>query len=128
MVSRLLRKKTLQYREKWTGYDTDPKWYNAENFKGSICSGTSMQKILRLHDAPPNCPIGSTAGGNRRIETTITGSRRPEVRPRGTGTPHVLLIALGRSPVHVRSAGWNFGGFPSCISPRVLFVLYRLAE
>jgi hypothetical protein len=35
LASRLLRKKTLQYRAKWIGYDTDPMWYNAENFKGS---------------------------------------------------------------------------------------------
>ena len=35
LASRLLRKRTLQYKAKWIGYDTDPEWYNAENFKGS---------------------------------------------------------------------------------------------
>jgi transposase InsO family protein len=35
LASRLFRKKTLQYRAKWVGYDTDPEWYNAQNFKAS---------------------------------------------------------------------------------------------
>lgn len=32
---RLFRKKTLQYKAKWTGYDDDPAWYPASNFKNS---------------------------------------------------------------------------------------------
>lgn len=31
--SRLYRGKRLQYRAKWIGFDTDPQWYDAENFK-----------------------------------------------------------------------------------------------
>ena len=34
LASRLIRGK-LQYRAKWVGFDNDPAWYPARNFKGS---------------------------------------------------------------------------------------------
>jgi hypothetical protein len=40
----------LQYRVKWTGYDYDPEWYLARNFKGS------PDKIRQFHDRYPNRP------------------------------------------------------------------------
>jgi hypothetical protein len=30
-----LNRKTLQYKVKWVGFDDDPTWYNARNFKNS---------------------------------------------------------------------------------------------
>jgi transposase InsO family protein len=46
---RLYRKK-LQYQVNWTGYDYDPNWYPAQNFKGS------PDKIRQFHDRYPNRP------------------------------------------------------------------------
>ena len=34
LASRMYRRQ-LQYQVKWTGYDTDPTWYLADNFEGS---------------------------------------------------------------------------------------------
>jgi transposase InsO family protein len=50
LASRLLRRRTLQYRAKWVGYDTDPTWYNAENFKGS------PHLLRNFHIANPSAP------------------------------------------------------------------------
>ena len=40
----------LQYRAKWVGFDKDPKWYAAQNFKGS------PHRIRDFHNKYPNRP------------------------------------------------------------------------
>jgi len=50
LTSRLFRKKKLQYKAKWIGYDEDPEWYNAENFKGA------PHKLRDFHNENPQHP------------------------------------------------------------------------
>jgi hypothetical protein len=42
--------KYLKYRVKWLGYDDDPKWYDAANFKNS------PHKLYEFHKANPTRP------------------------------------------------------------------------
>ena len=49
LASRTSRK-TLQYQEKWVGYDEDRTWYPASNFKGS------PHKIRDFHLSRPDAP------------------------------------------------------------------------
>lgn len=49
LEARILWKK-LKYRVKWAGYDYDPKWYNAANFKNS------PQKLYNFHKENPAKP------------------------------------------------------------------------
>lgn len=49
LVSRLCRD-TLQYQAQWAGYETDPVWYNASNFKNSPF------KLREFHDSNPTMP------------------------------------------------------------------------
>jgi len=47
--SRISRKK-LQYRAKWVGYENDPDWYDASNFKNS------SHRLHDFHAANPAQP------------------------------------------------------------------------
>jgi hypothetical protein len=59
LASRLYYGK-LRYRVKWKGFDEDPKWYPARNFKGS------PNKIQEFHDAYPEA-----IGPPKRLEAWI---------------------------------------------------------
>jgi hypothetical protein len=48
----------LQYRAKWLGYEDDPAWYDASNFK------KSPHKLREFHTANPTYP-----GPPKRLET-----------------------------------------------------------
>jgi len=45
-----LRRGNLQYRVRWLGYEADPEWYNASNFKNS------PHKLREFHEANPTKP------------------------------------------------------------------------
>ncbi|ELR03440.1 hypothetical protein GMDG_08909, partial [Pseudogymnoascus destructans 20631-21] len=45
-----IRRKRLQYQVSWVGYDPDPEWYPASNFKNS------PYKIREFHAEYPNLP------------------------------------------------------------------------
>jgi hypothetical protein len=49
LEARVYRRK-LQYRAKWLGYDDDPTWYDASNFK------KSPYKLYEFHTANPTRP------------------------------------------------------------------------
>ena len=84
LASRLFRKRTLQYKAKWVGYDTDPGWYNAENFKGSHHMLRDFHRDNPSAAGLPSYLIGSNAGSRARIpriEVMIIRPHRPEDRP-----------------------------------------------
>jgi hypothetical protein len=45
-----LHRRKLQYRAKWTGYDHDPNWYPASDFKGA------PHKLREFHEQNPKRP------------------------------------------------------------------------
>jgi hypothetical protein len=49
LAARVYRRK-LQYRVKWLGYEDDPAWYDASNFKNS------PRKLCEFHTANPTRP------------------------------------------------------------------------
>lgn len=50
IIKARVRRKKLQYRAKWVGYDDDPEWYDASNFKNS------PYKLRDFHLANPTLP------------------------------------------------------------------------
>ncbi|CZT18823.1 uncharacterized protein RCC_04667 [Ramularia collo-cygni] len=57
VLESVIRQKKLQYRAKWTGYNNDPVWYDASNFKNSV------QKLYSFHKSNPAQP-----GPPKRLE------------------------------------------------------------
>ena len=57
LASRLSRRK-LQYQVQWRGWDPDPEYYNAENFKNSTA------KLRQFHELNPDA-----AGLPKRLVT-----------------------------------------------------------
>lgn len=77
----------LQYRAKWLGYESDPEWYDACNFKNSPHKLRDFHKANPTHLGPPKrleewvqcCEKGRTADDH-------PDDNKPERSHRGGGT------------------------------------------
>lgn len=59
--------KRLQYQVQWTGWDPDPKWYDAVNFKNAAL------KLKQYHDENPDA-----AGPPQRLKQWLDAAAKDE--------------------------------------------------
>ena len=77
----------LQYRAQWKGWDPDPKWYPASDFKNAA------RLIRRYHDArvtDPGPPVNLEAWLSAAEEGTEAPDHPDDDKPMRTGPPTIL--------------------------------------
>ena len=68
MLASKVKRKKVYYRASWVGYDEDPEWYPASDFKYSPHKLAPFMRSIHRHQDPQGaCQSGKRHG--RRIET-----------------------------------------------------------